>query len=203
MVKKDELENVIWSAVAKAISNPQIIIRHVLDLSCKINKSRPALRKEKKILLRKKENLNDKIGRLLEIYTDGVISKKQFFEKSAEFEQIKREIDKRIEEIDGQLNKLINSPLIAKDIKYFCNLAKTKLKTFELEERRKFLRYLIKKILFDSNKKSARVIGQIPVEISDIQQIFPPYNVGIFSLLSQDHGMCPNNYLEFQLEVKV
>ncbi|GAG87016.1 unnamed protein product [marine sediment metagenome] len=203
MVKKDKLENAIWSTVAKAISDPQIIIRYVLDSYYKTNKSKPELSKEKKTLLRKKGNLNGKIDRLLEIYTDGVISKKQFSEKSTEFEQIKIEIDKRLEEIDGQLNKLINRPLIAKDIKYFCNLAKTMLKTFKLEEKRRFLRYLIKKILFDSNKKSAKVIGQIPVEISDVQKIFPPYNAGTLSLQFQNHGTCPRNYFEFQLEVKI
>ncbi len=203
MVKKDKLENAIWSTFVKAISNPQIIIRHVLDSYYKTNKNRPELSKEKKILLRKKENLDGKTDRLLEIYTDGIISKKQFSEKSIKFEQIKIEIDKRLKEIDEQLNKSTSRPLITKDIKYFCNLAKTRLNTLKLKERQIFLRYLIKKILFDSNKKSAKVIGQIPVEISDIQQIFPPYNVGTLSLLSQNYGMCPRKYIRFQLEVTV
>lgn len=185
MVDREKIESAIWRKITEAISNPQIIVGHLINLVSKINESEPILRNKKLELLKEKERLDYKMSKLLDVYTGGEINKEQFLEKSNEFKIKVSEIDENVKEIDNKLTNLLNRPLILKDIKYFCSLAKQRLGSLKPEDKKTFLRLLIDAIVFDSDKKTALVSGQIPLEKSGIEQMFVP-KVGIESLLSQN-----------------
>jgi len=202
MIDRERIEKAVWEKITEAVSNPKIIINHLFNLVSKTNNDKQLLKAKRLELLKEKEKLGYKISKLLEVYTEGSINKDQFLEKNNEFRLREKELSEKIKEVDTNLNQHINRPLILKDIKYFCNFAKQKVKRLESEEKREFLRLLVDEIIFDSTKKTATIAGQIPLGNSAIKRIFFP-KIGTLPLPSQSLGQCPSNCLKFEMEVRV
>jgi len=59
----------------------------------------------------------------------------------------------------------------------------------------------VEKIVFDSNKRVAKIIGHIPLEAQE--EVIPNVQSGTLSIPFWNHGQYPNNWLKFELEVKV
>jgi len=51
-----------------------------------------------------------------------------------------KEIDRKLREVEEKLNYTLNRPILIKDVIYFCNLAKKKIQTLNLEEKKKSLK---------------------------------------------------------------
>jgi site-specific DNA recombinase len=204
-IRAEDLESAIWNAVAKALSHPGILISHISHLADRATKSEHTLREEERRLLKEEENLLRKKDRLVELYTDGAINKDQFQRKMEAYAQEEMKIKGKIESIRSKLEQLINKPLILKNIEYLCDMAKQKLQNLNLEEKRRLLRYLIEKIILDTNKRVAKVIGHLPMEIWDLTQLFhttPSEHRNVtLSMLSRDHGQYSK--VQFEMEIKV
>jgi hypothetical protein len=78
-----------------------------------------------------------------------------------------------------------------------------KKRLFDLNQKQKqqFLRYIVEKIIFDSNKREAKIIGHISLKareetISNVQS-------GTLSMPSWNHKQYLNNRLKFELEIEV
>jgi len=171
-MRKEDLDDAVWTTVSEAIINRKILIAHISHLANKITQSKDTLEKEKERLLIEKNGLIQKKNRLLEIYTDGDISKEQFLEKTESYNQKGEEVNKKIEELDSKLKQIISRPVIIKDLQYFCDLAKQKIRLFNPEQRQQFLKLVLEEIDLDSNKRRAKIVGYVPVEAQDFEQFF-------------------------------
>jgi len=118
------------------------------------------------------------------------------------------EIESKLKEIEEKLNCALNRPVVAKDIVQFCSLAKEKLQNLRLEEKKRYLNLLIERIIFYSHRGKAIIKGHIPLikEEKSIEEYLKTFNesfAGTTSIMSCHHGQYPNNWLKFELEVKV
>jgi len=197
MVDRDRLEVAVWERIIGAMTNRRIITKHLSNLVDKVNENETTLKAEREKIVREKEKIGNKTNRLLEIYTDGSIDKTQFIEMSQEFREKGKALDERIQEINSKLGQLSNGPIFIKDIEHFCDLARQKAKNLTPDEKRDFLRWLVNEIIFDSNKKTARIIGQIPIGESGTKQGFVP-KIGILSPLSQNASVRMRHLLLLQ-----
>jgi len=183
MISAKRIEGVIWDSVSRAIMNPKILISHVKHLTMKISENQETLEKERKGCLQEKEVIKQKKSRLLDIYTEGTISKNDYLQKINELNLKEGVVDSKIKEIEVKLSQLVDRPLLIKDINYFCNLAKQRIKALNPQEKQGFLGYLLDEIIFDSKKGEAKVIGCIPVETQGVEQYFPIQS-GVMSTIS-------------------
>ena len=197
-----KLENAVWDSIYKAIMNPQILINHINDLNEKVIKGKEDLEKEKQNYLREKRNLDKGKDRLLDIFTEGSISKNDYLKKVGDLSSRREELNIKISRIEARLNQVIDRPLFIQGIKYFCNLAKERLDSFTFQDKQKFLRYLVDKIILDSKNRKAKIVGCIPAGNNKIIQLPFFKSTAEFSIPESDAFSC-TNCLKFEIEVRV
>lgn len=197
-----KLENTVWGLIYKVIMNPRILINHIKDLNEKVIKDKEDLEKEKQNYLRERHNLDKGKDRLLDIFTEGSISKNDYLKKAGELSRRREELNIKISRIEAKLNQAIDRPLFIQDIKYFCSIAKERLDSFTFQDKQKFLRYLLDKIILDSKNRKMKIIGCIPVGNNKIMQLPSFKSAAEFSIPVSDVFSC-TNCLKFELEVKV
>lgn len=195
MISANKLEMAVWKAIKKAIMNPKIIIKHIFQLSQNIQENMENWKKEQKDLLKTKETLKIKRDKLIEIYSDGIITKQQLQAKMQEYAQKEKQIEERLKKIESKIKQIELKPLLAKQIKELCETAKKRLETFSFEDKKKFLHHLIDEIILYSHQRKAIIKAHIPLNAGKI--------TGIKSISSWNHGQYPNKWLKFELKVKV
>jgi hypothetical protein len=163
---------------------------------------------EKSRLIKLKKLIEEKKDKIIELYTDGAIDKEKFVSKMKEYEVREEEIESKLRDIEEKLNYALNRPILIKDIIHFCNMAKKKLQNLSLEEKKKFLKLLIDKIIFHSHEGKAIIKGHIPIikEERSIEEYIKTLNenfAGTMSLMFWSHEHYPNNQLKFELEVRI
>jgi site-specific DNA recombinase len=163
-MKTQELDPVIWNAVSEIITAPKVMKKYVLLLSENIGNNGVKIEKEKEQLFKKELDLEQKRNRLVEIYTDGGITKEQYFDKKSICDKEEENIKQNLEKLDLPVNQVIDKSLIIKRIKLFCNFAKKKMKNLSPEQKKDFLRYIFEKIELNSYKREVKIIGSIPME---------------------------------------
>jgi site-specific DNA recombinase len=193
-VRAERLENAVLHAIQRAILKPHILVDHIIDLYEKTDGNGKELKRIRRILLNRKEKLKDKKKRVLDLYSEGLISKEEFVEKQNEIESKNRELEKEITEIDYKISNKIDKSLVIKNINYFSELAKERIESLSAEETQEFLRYLIQEIIFDSQEKTAHIIGSIPIMKEDLN---------LFQIAPRLSGETWNKKLRFELKVKV
>jgi hypothetical protein len=208
MISAEKLEKAIWDAVAQAVTKPQVLISHIAGLIKKMKEPMEKIELEKSKLIKTKKLIEDKKERILELYTDGTIDKEKFLLKMKEYEMREKEVNDKLREVEEKLNCALGRPMLIKDIIYFCNLAKRRLQNISLEEKRKFLRLLIDRIIFHSHEGKAIIKGHIPIikEEKSIEEYLKMYSgnfAGTTSTMSWNHGQCPSNRLKFELEIQI
>jgi site-specific DNA recombinase len=201
MIRKEELENSIWKSIVNAIANPKTLTNHILGLAEKIETNKENLREEEAKLNAERKILSKKKSRLIDLYIEKVIAKNQFLQKMKEYEEKEKQILTKIAETKAKLNQAIDKPKILKHLEYFCNKMKERIYTLKQKQKQQFLRYIIEKIVLDSNKREAKIIGHIPLK-NEKEALFQPQS-GTFSTIYWNHGQYPNHRLKFELKVKV
>ena len=150
----------------------------------------------------------EKKDRIIELYTDGAIDKEKFISKMREYEVREEEIESKLREIEEKPNYSLNRPIPIKDIIHFCSIAKKKLQNLSLEEKKKFLKLLIDRIIFHSHERKAIIKGHIPIikEEKSIEEYLKMFNknfAGTTSIMFWNHGQYPSNWIKFKLEVQI
>lgn len=197
-----KLENAVWDSIYKTIMNPQILINHIKGLNKKFIKGKEDLEKDKQNYLRERHNLDKGKDRLLDIFTEGSISKNDYLKKVGELSIRREELNIKISRIEARLNQAIDRPLFIQDIKYFCSLAKERLDSFTFQDKQKFLRYLVDKIILDSKNRKVKIIGCIPVGNNKIMQLPSFKSAAEFSIPMSNVFSC-TNCLKFEIQVRV
>jgi site-specific DNA recombinase len=200
MIRSRELDNAVWEAVVKAVTNKDILISHIKQLANRLEENEKELEERSRKLKEKLDKISQKKEKLIELYTDGVIGKDEITAKMKNYEKEENEIIKEIAEINVKKEQISLKPKIIENLEKFCKIMKERISSLTQEQKRKFIRYLVEKVVLDSNKRIAKVIGHIPTKVND--ELFLQSESGILSMPSWNHEQYPNKYFTFEFEVK-
>ena len=203
-IRADDLDNAVWQATSKAISNPKILMAHLLYLTEKME-DESILKKEKEELIQERNEVRRKKQRLDELYFRGLKSIEEYQEQLNRFNDQENKLSERIDEVEFKLDRKINKSLIIENARYFCNLARRRLQNLAHREKQWFLRFLIHEIELDSNRRRAKIIGEIPAKKEELQALFQSnlQKSGAVSMASRSRVQCSNSPFRFELEVKI
>jgi site-specific DNA recombinase len=198
MISADKIENSIWNAIVQAVMKPHVLIPYTLGLTSNVKKLKENLEEERLKLKQEKNALEIKKDRIIELYTDGTITKEQLTHKMEEYKGKEGEIEEKLKDVEAKLNQIIFRPIVIRDILNFCKKARERLENLNEEEKQALLKLLIEKIIFYSHERRAIIKGHIPLNQKDTMDY-----AGITSKTSLNHGQYPNNWLKFELELKI
>ena len=152
-----------------------------------------------------KNKVRRKKERLDELYFRGLKSIEEYQEQLNRFNDQESKLSERVDEVEFKLGQKIDKSLIMENAQHYCNLARRNHQNFDPKEKQRFLRFLIHEINLDSNKRRAKIIGEIPAKKEDLQLLFrfKPQKIGAMSMPSRNHGQCTTSCLRFELEVKI
>ena len=95
MIKARELDNAVWEAIVKAVTNKDILISHIKQLADKLEENEKELKERSRKLKEELNKISQKKEKLIELYTDGVIRKDQLTAKMKNYEKEENEIIQR------------------------------------------------------------------------------------------------------------
>jgi len=201
MIRAEKLDSAVWNALVKAITNEKLLTSHLSILADNIEASREILAKQMEKLNAEKTQITNKKNRLIELHIEGTISKDQFLEKMREYEEKENKIIRQIAEIRTRLDQITIKPKILQHLHHFTNIMKEEIRNLTQGQKQKLVRFLVEKVILDSNEGKARIIAHVPL----LSKKETDFNLkgGIFSMASWSHGQYPSDWLKFELEVKV
>ncbi len=173
MVRVNQLDNSVWTAVSNAVKNPKILISGISLLTKKVIENQKLLEKEEKDWSREKEKIDYKKDKLLELYTEGNIPKELFLKKISELTQIEKELEDKIKENESKLTQAVSKPMFIEAVKHFSRLVMQRLESITPEQKQQFLNCILDKIILDSRKGEAWITGYVPVDNQRLVQMFP------------------------------
>jgi len=189
------IENAVVNAIKEAITKPEIILGYVRKLSMELAKKTANVMKEKKKIALVLESLRRKKAKLLDLYLNEAITKEEYLNKKEEIELKEKELENKTKEL--AIAPVINDSLIIKSINYFSELAKDRIDSLTPEEMQRFLKLLVDKIIFDSQKLEAKIIAHIPI----IDEKFDEQN--LFQFPPALTGSTRNKRIQFELYIKI
>jgi site-specific DNA recombinase len=161
MAKANELENIVWETVESQILNPKIISKHIEMLSAQTIKGKKKKEKELDTIKEELGVMEDKRRRLIDVYSDGDISKDDFINKKQDLDSREKNLEDKQKNLEEQLSSITNKPIIKKGLDHFCKLAQKRLAELDFNGRKTFLRFLINSITLEDKK--VKIQGVIPV----------------------------------------
>jgi len=164
-IKSEILEEIVWSSIYKAITRPRLMMAYA-GFEAKKRDNGQRLLKEINDLDKRIQKENKKKDRLIEIYQEGDIDKKEYKIKIKDINNVKDNLIKEKTERQEILNQANNIPINKKIIENFCELAKKKIENLSFEQKGRLLGILLEKVIYDSSKKTVKIIGQIPKNLS-------------------------------------
>jgi site-specific DNA recombinase len=201
-VKAEKIEGAIVDKIKEAITNPQLLMGHILKLENRLSEKQQNFEIAKRKLELKRQNLEGKKSKLLSLYLEGVIMKSEYCKMREEIEHEEKEVENKLSELTEENQKIDKKSLI-NSLNYFSKLAKEKIEALSPLRMREFLRYLIDEIIFDSFKMEAKIIGHIPL-IRDVPERLHRISEDRTSdTWNKKLRYYSKNYLKFELEVKV
>ena len=160
-VHMEELDNLVWRKIKEAFQNPKVLLQYISHL----NKDRntETLKEEKQDLLKKKVQIKKSKDKLFELYDLEQIEKEDLAERIGNFSQAEKEIDKLLKEIEVRLSQADSKSIVIESIKQLSKLTKSQLNLLSPEEKKSFLKVVIKEITYDPAIRELDVVGHIPM----------------------------------------
>jgi len=125
-VKAEAIESVVLEAIKTAITQPDILVSHILRLSAKVvNRMKAAEDTRKKLISQRNILLTQKQG-LLDLYLEGAIHKALYLERKAEIEERDDRLVRRIKEA-GQGLPRIDKRVIVRSAGHFAALVQDRI----------------------------------------------------------------------------
>jgi len=160
-IRASIIESAVWDSISEAIKNPKLLITQIKELRKKdANKGSILQEKMKKTEL-KISKVKYQEDRILDAYTSNVITLKQLQEQMNKIQKSKEELEKEKKQLLEERNEYASHMVTIKNIKGFCKFIDQRLESFDFQEKQKFLRLLIDKIILEENH--VRIRGVIPV----------------------------------------
>jgi site-specific DNA recombinase len=197
-VRADRIESAVLSAIKNAVTKPEILTNHVLDLAKKLVDRAERAREWNERLESKKGSLEGKKTKLLELYLEGLIQKNVYLDKKNEIEETERDLERAKQDM-SEAYPYIDRASLFQNIRNFSELASKRIDELEPLKLREFLLYLIDEVRFDSIKMEIKISGHIPI----VRNIDESSAGGTSHFLPGLTGATRNNILKFRLEAKV
>ncbi len=173
------IEDLIHNSIKEKILQPQIIKKYIdiLQTTKITNKGRFIKRIEG--LNNLIGNIENKKGRVLDLYADNGLEKNQYMDKMGEIDKELTSYIKEKEELSNKMNLLDKKKEINKSISGICKKIKNNYNKLGAEGRKLIIQNLISEIILYKNEQQNKVIirGFLPIEDKDTE-LQPTYCIG-------------------------
>ena len=161
MITEDILDQTVWASITEAVLNPNLIVSQIKNLNERNQKSVTAIKDESSDVDCLIEALEKEESRISEAYRMEILSPAQLGQEMQKVRVRRNALEGR----KTELSQEVRSPQsIRQSVMDYCKSAARRLDSFNFEERQRFLRLLIKTIVFDGEKVTIR--GVIPLSPS-------------------------------------
>ncbi len=165
-IKEQDLNSVVWNALQEAVMNPRIIEDQVTKLNQR-NKLRATQSVAEVAQLREAlDQLNAEETRVLEAYRLGVLSPALLAQELEKLNARRSSLQRRQASLSPPSGPT-DMPTFRKTLRDYLRIAARRLDTFSFEERQRFLRLLVKSIVFEGDK--VRIRGRISLDDNTIR----------------------------------
>lgn len=156
-----ELNEAVWGAIDRAIRQPQLLLQQLTNLAAQRQQMAAGEQTDATAVATALQQIVFEEGRVIEAYRQGVLTAVLL---KKELEQLQRR-KLALENRHRQLSKEAAADDLKKtrrSLQEYCQLIAGRLRSFSLEERQLFLRWLINEIIFDGERLIIRGVLPIP-----------------------------------------
>ncbi|OLE55409.1 MAG: hypothetical protein AUG51_02830 [Acidobacteria bacterium 13_1_20CM_3_53_8] len=154
------LDEAVWSAVEKAVLNPTIIVEQVAKHKEREEENGHQWQSEYIEVEKLLNKLKKEESRILEAYRLSILSPAQLGQELQKINARKSALENRKAHLNENTQSLKSSNVKATILDY-CKRAAQRLKHFTFEERQRFLRLIVNKIIYEGQQ--VRIKGIIPL----------------------------------------
>ena len=162
MIKKESIEDYVWSKIKEALQNPKILIKYIFRLK-EGDKEKQSLGSLKQDLLKQQVITKKKKDEVWQLWDKDFIGKEEFEAKIENYTLIERKIKEDLEGIEMRLSQTTSKQDIINNLKEFATLTKVQLNILKPEQIKKLLRSIVKTITYNSDTKAIMITGYIPI----------------------------------------
>jgi site-specific DNA recombinase len=162
-IRESRLDGIVWSALEEAILNPAIINEQITKYLEREESSTRQLLSESDQIEQGLQRLANEESRVLEAYRMGILSPSQLGRELEKVNLRKNALKSNSAHLAEQPN-LSNLQAVRKSVTDYCRQVAERLKSFTLEERQRFLRLVVDRVIFEGEQ--VRINGILPVSQS-------------------------------------
>jgi site-specific DNA recombinase len=160
MVKEEDLNQAVLTAVRELLRNPHIVLKHVARLNERNKREAELLNQQAKEAELESKRIAAEENRILEAYRMGVISPRQL---GSELEQLRARRNALQPQNGGLSVPQPEFALAQGTVRDYCAEAASRFDGLRKADLREFLRTIIRNILFDG--VTVRIQGEIPLPV--------------------------------------
>lgn len=164
-VRDHVLDEVVWSAVEEVMLRPELILDQVEKHRATARGRQGRILTEAREIGAALQRLRTEEARILEAYRRDMISPAQLGEEMEKLKARKAALETREQEVAevASTEDILDDRLSAGD---YCRKVATRLKTFTQEERQRFLRLILDRVIFEGQQVRIKGIVPLPREES-------------------------------------
>jgi site-specific DNA recombinase len=196
-VRADLAEEAVVDAVEDAILKPEILQRHLVAVTGKMEARGEQREANRQKLLKKQNLLEEKKQRLTELYLEGIVPRPEYDRRRTELENEARTLQLKLQERGPGQSRLDEKALLQR-LDEFCQFAKQKMEGLSPSEMKQFLRLLFDGAIFDWQSGTLKLRGHIPVpDKRETSYRFTPAKAGVIWYVTAPESS------SFEVEAKI
>ena len=169
-IREGVLDDAIWKVMREAISKPQVIVNQLTRLQKQKADSRKAAPGEQQEVEEALRVIGQEEERIVEAYRLDILSPELLAREMEKLKARKAALEARKANMAQEV-ALVDEPEIHRSLKEYCLLARKRMRTFNKEERQRFLRLLIHEAIYTGS--SIRIKGAIPIQSERANTVTP------------------------------
>lgn len=159
-IKEQRLDDAVWSAIEEAILEPTLIVDQVDKLQAKQAVNEKQLKSEEDEIEGALAELQTEESRILEVYRTGIITPDQLGRELKEIRVRSNALETRRKAVAAPAHR--PPPDLKRSIFDWCQIAAERLKQFTIQERQRFLRFVVSDIVFEGRRVRIKCIIPVP-----------------------------------------
>ena len=160
-VRTDLVDDVVWHQVAELLHDPRRLEKEYKRRLTKTPKEEPER------LEAERKNLNSKIGRMIDSYADGLITKEEFEPRVKRNKAQLAKLNEQCKILHEQENNSRQLQLLIVRLDEFAAKVKGKLDKLDWETKRQIIRSLVKSVEIDQEQVNVVFrVGSLPFELA-------------------------------------
>ncbi|MDO9575793.1 MAG: recombinase family protein [bacterium] len=162
-ISTERIEPLIWDTVCEIIQQPQIVASQIIQRQKRKERQREYMEEQITTVKKNIANISKKEDRILDAYRDGLIDRDQLRNQMLKIREEKERLIEKQQQIKVKHQYAEECEDAITNIKLWCDKISGALKNFTLDEKKKLLRLLIKKIILDTETQRVRIQGILPI----------------------------------------